>query len=297
MHAWFFEDLIPDSIKDALNIQGIPAYGTMIFLAIVVAAVYLILMYKKFGFTQNEIIWMLIYLTVFGLLGAHVFSLLFRVGEIDFSSSEKFWKSVWHLFSSLMYYGGLIGGTIGLYVFSKKERVPFFLSGDLAASVLPIVHAIGRIGCFFAGCCYGKQTDAWYGVEFFYGSSVGKVVPTQLFESIFNFLLFCAMIAVYFAVYRKGFIKNEKGQIRENKYEGIFMTIYLLAYPVFRFTIEFFRDDQRGVILGLSTSQFISIFVFGGGIYMLIRLIKRIKGTGKTEKNLTENTQLHDNGN
>lgn len=47
-----------------------------------------------------------------------------------------------------MYYGGLIGGTIGLYVFSKKERVPFFLSGDLAASVLPIVHAIGRIGCF-----------------------------------------------------------------------------------------------------------------------------------------------------
>lgn len=84
MHAWFFEDLIPDSIKDALNIQGIPAYGTMIFLAIVVAAVYLILMYKKFGFTQNEIIWMLIYLTVFGLLGAHVFSLLFRVGEIDF---------------------------------------------------------------------------------------------------------------------------------------------------------------------------------------------------------------------
>ena len=105
------------------------------------------------------------------------------------------------------------------------------------------------------------------------------------------------MIAVYFAVYRKGFIKNEKGQIRENKYEGIFMTIYLLAYPVFRFTIEFFRDDQRGVILGLSTSQFISIFVFGSGIYMLIRLIKRIKGTGKTEKNLTENTQLHDNGN
>lgn len=297
MHAWFFEDIFPDSLKKAFGVQGLPAYGVMIFLAIICSAICFLILYKQFGFSKSKALWLLVYLAVFGLLGAHVFSLLFRVGEIDFSSWQTFGKTAWQLFASLMYYGGFLGGLIGLFIYEKKEGISFYKAADMAVIVLPLAHAIGRVGCYLAGCCYGAHTDKWYGVDFIYGHSHGTVVPTQLFEVIFNSLLFIVFILIFVLFYRKHFVKRSDGMPNDNKFMGLFTTIYLLAYPVYRFIVEFFRDDNRGNILGLSTSQFISIFLFAYGVYLLIKLIKRTKGQNFQKVMEVEREQADENDN
>lgn len=270
MHAWFFESWWGDFCKNVFGIEGvigIPAYSVMMLLAFVCGFTLTMLIYRSFGLKLKQLCWLVVYMAVFGLLGAHLFSLIFRIGEIDFTTWNTFLESALKLFSALMYYGGFLGGLIGLVVFSKKEGVDFYSMGDMVLTVLPICHAIGRIGCFLAGCCYGRQTDGPFGVDFIYGNSQGYVIPTQLFEVFFNLLLFAAIIAVFVFVYKKG------DRNKENK--GLICGIYLTVYPVFRFIIEFFRDDTRGTILGMSVAQFISIFLFVYGIVIIIGVCKR----------------------
>lgn len=272
MHAWFFGSWWGDFVKNVFGIEGavgIPAYGAMMTLAFVCGAVLVLFIYKKFSLKFGQLCWLVVYMAVFGLLGSHVFSLLFRIPEIDFSSWETIKSSALKLFSALMYYGGFLGGLLGLVVFCKKEDVGFYKTGDMILIVLPLCHAIGRVGCFLAGCCYGRHTDGPLGVEFPYGSSVGKVIPTQLFEVGFNLLLFAALLLVYILVYKKGAETDGK--------RGLICGIYLTAYPVFRFIVEFFRDDTRGTILFLSVSQFISLFLFAYGVYVLVTVSKRLR--------------------
>ncbi len=165
----------------------------------------------------------------------------------------------------ITFIGGLIGGIVsflvGYWIFRKKyeskitELVPF------APCCILIAHAFGRVGCFFAGCCYGKPTDSWLGVKF---PDLGyKVYPTQLYEAIFLF----ALCAICWLLYWKKDFKHN-------------LSLYLIAYGIFRFCIEYLRDDPRGqfIIKGITPSQFWSIcmVVAGVGVYFLMRwLYKR----------------------
>lgn len=165
--------------------------------------------------------------------------------------------------SGITFIGGLIGGVIaflgGYAIFRKryKSRVTDILS--IAPCCILIAHAFGRIGCFFAGCCHGAETDAWYGI-YMYASSFGKyakVVPTHLFEAIFLFALFAIC-----------FILLWKKKFRYN------LSVYLIAYGIFRFFIEYLRADDRGEFIpGISPSQFWSILmvVIGVGLIFLMR--------------------------
>ncbi len=163
------------------------------------------------------------------------------------------------------FYGGLIGGVLsflvlyfvlGRFVFGDKEHfASFFDIADSAVPGIALAHAIGRIGCLFAGCCHGARTNAWYGIdmyfkvngEFVYG---GKYVPVQLFESIFLFMLF-------------GFLL-----IRATSKRSLGLPIYLSAYAVWRFFVEYIRDDYRGDTLTelLTPSQFTACILFVVGI-------------------------------
>ena len=118
----------------------------------------------------------------------------------------------------------------------------------IAPISITIAHGFGRIGCFFAGCCYGKETEAWYGIQF--PGLHTKVIPTQLFEAIFLFVLSAAMIVLLFVV--------------NFKYN---MSLYLISYGIWRFVIEYFRGDYRGSFIpGLSPSQFWSIIMVIAGV-------------------------------
>ncbi|MBQ7924069.1 MAG: prolipoprotein diacylglyceryl transferase [Clostridia bacterium] len=157
--------------------------------------------------------------------------------------------------------GGLIGGVVTFLViyfaFRKKlsGRVLDILS--FAPCCITIAHGFGRIGCFFAGCCYGAETDSFLGVQF--PDLPSPVHPTQLYEAVFLFLL-CAVV----------FLLVMKWKFKHG------MSVYLISYGIFRFLIEYLRDDHRGgFIPGISPSQFWSILmvVLGIGLIFLVEYL------------------------
>ena len=163
------------------------------------------------------------------------------------------------------FFGGLIGGVAVFLIvwffiagrFCKDKDEPkkrFFDILDIAACCVPLAHAFGRIGCLFGGCCHGAPTEEWYGIEMHtetYGYQ--KVVPVQLFEAIFLFLLAAALIAL--------FIKN-----RGDKKFPLAIA-YCFAYGLWRFFIEYARADDVGatVVSFLSPSQLVAILLILAG--------------------------------
>ena len=143
----------------------------------------------------------------------------------------------------------------------KVKKLNFLKYFDIVMPSIALAQGFGRIGCFLAGCCYGKETDAWYGMEFnhaVYHNMIGvKVIPTQLIMSAANFVHFFLLIWIAKKVYQTG-------------KDGVVAGCYLLFYSIGRFLIEFLRDDPRGGVGVLSTSQFISLFIFAAGVVMIL---------------------------
>ncbi len=168
--------------------------------------------------------------------------------------------------------GGLIGGIIsflvGYFLFRKKYKNRLIDIVSMAPCCILVAHAFGRVGCFCAGCCYGKPTDSFFGVVFPEKAHLGPVHPTQLYEAGFLFLLFAIC-----------FLLLMKKKFRHN------LSVYLIAYGIFRFLIEYLRADSRGELLpGISPSQFWSILmvVAGVGVYFLLEYFYK-----KREKELS----------
>lgn len=164
-------------------------------------------------------------------------------------------------------YGGIIGGIFAGYLYCKVKKLSFLKYFDLVMPSIALAQGFGRIGCFLAGCCYGRETDAWYGMEFnhsVYETMQGvKVIPTQLIMSVANFAHF--FILAFIA--------------KKVKKDGVVAGCYLLFYSIGRFLIEFLRNDPRGGVGVLSTSQFISLFIFAAGVIMVL-----VFGLRKTEE-------------
>lgn len=178
-----------------------------------------------------------------------------------FQSVYNFFETGVCKFEGMTFMGGLIGGA-GTFVIvalaAKKREVKrsFFVVAEIAAPCVCLAHALGRIGCTLAGCCYGIESDNGW----FFPAVGKKVLPTQFIEACFLFVLFAVLIVITL----------------KNKPNGFNLIIYCLAYSVFRFVIEFFRGDPRGAFIGaLSPSQFQSIVLFLIGCGLLVfRLLK-----------------------
>lgn len=156
-------------------------------------------------------------------------------------------------------YGGIIGGILSGFVWCKWKKWNFFQYLNVLIPCVPLAQAFGRIGCFFAGCCGGVETDAWYGISFPTNSlawTTNPIIPTQIISSIGDFAIF----GITYYVLTKG------------KHSEDTAGWYLMLYSLGRFVIEFFRGDMiRGEIGPFSTSQFISIFMFLFGAYLIWR--------------------------
>lgn len=168
--------------------------------------------------------------------------------------------------SGATFLGGLIGGG-GFFLLSclwkkRKHGITFSPVLPIMPCCLTFAHALGRIGCFFAGCCYGRETDSWLGVEFPHLRA--RVHPTQLYEAAFLFLLFAVLSLLVF--------------VRRQSYN---VPLYFIAYGCFRFGIEILRGDDRGSFIGaLSPSQFWSVFLAVCGTAWLIYIYLKGKGKG-----------------
>ncbi|MFB9325746.1 prolipoprotein diacylglyceryl transferase [Paenibacillus aurantiacus] len=169
-----------------------------------------------------------------------------------------------NLSQGFVVYGGIIGGLLAGYVYCRWQKLEFLRYLDLFAPSIALTQGFGRIGCFLAGCCYGEETDSWYGITFHdsdYAPNGVPLVPTQLLESAFNFGLFFLLI-------RLG-----KG----TKANGLIAGIYLMLYAFGRFMIEFVRGDNiRGHVGYFSTSQWIALgMVAMTGLMLLLKTRKR----------------------
>ena len=163
-----------------------------------------------------------------------------------------------------VFYGGLVGGTLGLWigctVCARKDRLayPFLYWADLFASILPLGQAIGRIGCFFNGCCYGKEWNGPLGILYPVVNDIGDIVVMRVFPTWFVESVFCLCL---FFVLRRIWGTKRKYYYRTLRC-GDVTAVYLLAYSVFRFLLEFLRGDaMRGLYGWISTSQIISLLI------------------------------------
>lgn len=231
----------------------IPTYGICCAIGLGLAILILLRTCKYRDIKSDTAIFTGMLCVIGGFVGA---KLLYLIVELDtFIANPELLKHA--ILSGFVFYGGLIGGIVTGLIAVHKNKIDTLGFADLAAAPIAIGQAMGRVGCFLAGCCYGCRTDSCLGVVFPIGGDApagAKLLPTQLFEAVF---LVIATIILYIMIMK----------IRK---QGIVAGTYLIMYSVWRFIIEFFRSDDRGNVGALSTSQFISLFLLPTGIGLII---------------------------
>ena len=202
-----------------------------------------------------------------GLISASFFQALYDIpkkGGFEFLFKITEEGKIELVNTGITFYGGIVGGvSIFLLIYflvgrryykntdnPRYHNENFFSMASCAVTGIAIAHSLGRIGCLTAGCCHGAPTDEWYGIMMHVGGEYQKYVPTQLFEAIFLLLLF---VFLFINAYRGG------------KYN---LPIYMSVYGIWRFVIEFVRDDYRGSvgIDAITPSQLIAIIMILGAI-------------------------------
>ena len=188
-----------------------------------------------YGVDQTTAADVLFAVFIFGIFGARV---MYIVQNWDDYSGD-----LWAMFrlqeGGLVWYGGLFAAIFFGVLYALSRRWPILKLCDFFAPVAALAHGIGRIGCFFNGCCYGRRTDSWFGVHF-PGDTYAKL-PTQLYEALGLF-----MIAAFLFFYA-----------RKRRPEGSVVAMYLVLYAALRFVVEFFRGDNPHYFF-LTPAQWIS---------------------------------------
>jgi len=236
---------------------SIKSYGLMIAVGIIAAIVVGMKRAKRYELEEEKVLNLGIVCVVCGLLGAKILYII-----LDFKSIIESPSILEDIAYGFVVYGGLIGGLIGVYIYCRYKKISFLKYMDLVAPSVAIGQGFGRIGCFLAGCCYGRETTSALGVIFpasSFAPTGVKVLPTQLFSSAGDFII--AIILIIAA--------------RHNKKDGTIASLYFILYGIGRYAIEFLRNDYRGNVGTLSTSQFISIFWAALGIGMLVIVSKK----------------------
>lgn len=244
----------------------IPSYGLMMAIALITALLISYFRAKKAKLDLDIFSNMAIIAIICGLAGAYLLYIF-----VTYPLSE-IWESIKNgSFSTfknggLVFYGAIIAGFLAAFIYLKIKKQRFL---DYAACIVPSVplaHAIGRVGCFLAGCCYGRCIDTPISVIYknpIGGAPVGvPVFPIQLVESCCNIIIFIILL-----LYTRKNIKRRS-----------VLFLYMLLYGIERFFLEYGRYDEiRGIFLGLSTSQWISIAMVVGGIIGFILLHRHEK--------------------
>lgn len=232
-------------------------YGVLLATGFFLAVLIALKEARKMGLDPNIVLDLAFYILISALLGSRLFYVLsnweeFRENPIDIF---LFWRG------GLVFYGGLIFAfLVGLW-YVRKHHLKFAPLADLVAPSIALGQAVGRWGCFSAGCCYGRPTDLPWGVIFKDPNTLAPrgipLHPTQLYESMATFAIFLSLMIMR----------------RRPRFQGKIFWFYLLFYSLARFLIEFFRGDPRGWLIPqiLSPAQGIGILAAILAIYMLGR--------------------------
>lgn len=229
-------------------------YGLMLMLGMFIATATTLYTTKKRGLNQTNVIDIICISAFTGIIGAKLLFCIINIKDVMAKPSIIFANG------GFVVYGGIILAILSCFVYSKITNINFLEYSDVILPNVFIAQGIGRIGCFLAGCCYGMEYDG-IGHIVFTGSEMAPnfipLFPTQLTSSAFDIMMGIILIIVV---------------LKKKPSKGITTSLYLLIYGIGRFLIEFVRGDiARGMIFGISTSQFISIFIILSGIVVCLQ--------------------------
>lgn len=248
---------------DILTIGNITihTYGVCIALGALLGIILITREARNEGYDQQQILDLAFYGLIAAIIGSRVFYVALNITYYLRHPLETL--MIWR--GGLVFYGGFIFAFATCFFYLKKHHLPFLKTCDLLVPGLAIGEAIGRIGCFFAGCCYGKPTELPWAVTFTHPHSLAKLGvplhPTQLYSSFKALLVFFILIA-----YR-----------RHKKAEGQLLFLYMLFYAAGRLIIEPLRGDDRGVLIlgSITLTQVIALILIPIAIVMLFYLGKK----------------------
>lgn len=250
----------------------IHTYGFMLALGVALGLLFMYVQSKKYGLQAPVMLDMAFYTIIISLIGAKLILFLGSISYYLRRPSELFSLAR----SGGVFQGGLAFGIIFALWYFRKHRIPTWKAADVIVPALALGHGFGRIGCFTAGCCYGRECSLPWGVTFQneYASSLTGIPldrvlhPTQLYESALNFLNFFVLFLI----------------LKKKKFDGQVFSFYIINYSIIRFFVEYFRGDHPdkaflihnpSPYLSLSLPQFFSVLGLIGGVALFLVLRKR----------------------
>ncbi len=250
-----------------LRIYG---FGLMLFFAFIGSMQLAARLAKRSKLDPELVYDLAFWLIIGGLIGARGFFVIqYRERLQSFLDVFKIWEG------GIVLYGSLIGASVGFLIYWWRKRFPFRALLDVVAPSVVIGVAIGRIGCFLNGCCFGDTCDLPWAVTFPSGSLPWNdqfadgliasdavrslpVHPTQIYSSIGSLLL-TGLLMAYYPIRRR---------------DGEVMALLLVTYPINRFLIERLRDDEGAIFGGMTVSQNGSIVLLALGMLFWIYLLR-----------------------
>jgi phosphatidylglycerol:prolipoprotein diacylglycerol transferase len=240
-------------------------YGVLLAIAFLAGLFVVSRQAKRAGLDANRITDMAVWVLIAGLLGAKTFLV-----ALDWRSYSRSWHELFSAFfqSGGVFYGGLIAGVLVAWWYARRHRLDAWPTADVLAPGVVLGQAIGRLGCFSAGCCWGKPTQVPWAVTFtdvYSAREIGTPMdtplhPSQLYESFAAFLIFLFLLWL----------------APRKRFHGQVTLVYVALYSTVRFALEFLRGDPRGVWFHgmVSTSQVIAVALLLGVAVLLPRLRK-----------------------
>lgn len=234
------------------------SYGVLLALSYLLGLRQAMWRAKQWGLDSNRVLDLGIYIIIAALIGAKLLLLV-----VDF---DQFRRSPAELLSLArsggVFYGGLILAVLVAFWYIARHRMPFWTTCDVFAPGIALGHVTGRLGCFAAGCCYGRETTLPWGITFhnpLAAANVGTPLgiplhPTQLYEAAAELLILFILLGT---------------ERRGKPFAGRTFWTYMFMYAVSRYIIEIYRGDPRGMVFGMSTSQFISLILAPLALAML----------------------------
>lgn len=219
---------------------------------------------KARGVDPNRVMDLGIWIIIAALVGAKLLLVV-----VDWDHYRRNPGDIFSLVRSAgVFYGGLVVATATGFLLIRRYRLPVWTTADLYAPGIALGHVIGRMGCFFAGCCWGRPTSVPWAITFTDPAAAVNVGtplnvalhPTQLYEAGAELLILVLLLAT---------------ERRGRPFAGRTFWLYMLLYAITRFIIEIYRGDPRGEILGMSTSQFVSVLIVPLSLAMLYWLSRR----------------------
>lgn len=233
-------------------------YGLIMSVAMIFGLIVACLICKRRDMKKDDIFLLALYVLPLALIGARLYYVIFSATSYSFWEIFEVWKG------GMAIYGGVIGGAVGITLYCLIHKKNFLKVADIAATSLILGQAIGRIGCYFGGCCYGLEVTnpslQWFPIATVQADGLWHLA-TFFYESFFDFIIFAGLFIA----------------IKKMEKPGSIMALYLILYGTVRCVLETFRDTAEALFIGgsgIRVSQLLSALIVLAGVVELLLIYR-----------------------